>query len=119
LVVASSARKIIRSVVSSTLENDYSLSMSEEEKKPVADQPGDGENEKRTKGNRSRFAPRGSGGTTKFEGRCNDLKGHIYDCANTAKAADMYTKTTREIIEYIGRTFKYSSGLCQGYGITC
>jgi hypothetical protein len=31
--------------------------MSEEEKKPAADQPGDGENEKRAKGNRNRFPP--------------------------------------------------------------
>ena len=44
----------------------------------------------------------------KFEGRCEDLKGHIYDCSDS-KQADMCTKTTREIAEYIGRTYKYGS----------
>jgi hypothetical protein len=89
--------------------------MSEEEKKPAAEQPADSENEKQVKGNWNHFMPKGSANTSKmFEGRCNDLKGYIYDCANTAKAADMYTKTTREIIEYIGCTFKYSSDLVKG-----
>ena len=41
----------------------------------------------------------------KFEGRCEDLAGHIYDMANAKQAADMYTKTTREIAEYVGRTY--------------
>jgi hypothetical protein len=45
--------------------------------------------------------------TPKFEGKCNDLKGHIYDCTNILQA-DQYTKTTKEIAEYIGRTFKFS-----------
>jgi hypothetical protein len=42
----------------------------------------------------------------KFEGECNDLKGHIYDCTNM-RQADQYTKTTKEIVEYIGHTFKF------------
>lgn len=44
----------------------------------------------------------------KFEGKCDDLKGYIYDCAD-AKQADAYTKTTKEIAEYVGRTYKYGS----------
>jgi len=89
--------------------------MSNEEKKPATEPPADNENEKRTKGYRNRFSQKGSTSTSNtFEGRCDDLKGHIYDCANTTKAADMYTKTTREIIEYIGRTFKYSTDLVKG-----
>jgi Reverse transcriptase (RNA-dependent DNA polymerase)/Zinc knuckle len=46
---------------------------------------------------------------SKFEGRCDDLKGHIYDYANPRQAADQYTKTTREICEYVGRTYKYGA----------
>ena len=41
--------------------------------------------------------------SNQFEGRCEDLKGHIYDSAD-ARQADQYTKTTREIAEFIGRT---------------
>ena len=48
------------------------------------------------------FAPR----TPKFEGKCADLKGHIYD-ASDARQSDQYMKTTREISEYVGRTYKY------------
>ena len=48
------------------------------------------------------FAPR----TPKFEGKCPDLKGHIYD-ASDSRQSDQYMKTTREIAEYVGRTYKY------------
>jgi hypothetical protein len=48
------------------------------------------------------FAPR----APKFEGRCTDLKGHIYDCSDV-RQSDQYTKTTKEIAEYVGRTYKY------------
>ena len=44
----------------------------------------------------------------KFEGKCEDLKGHIYDCAD-ARQSDMFIKTTREIAEFVGRTYKYGS----------
>ena len=44
----------------------------------------------------------------KFEGRCDDLKGYIYDC-NDSKQADAYAKTTKEVAEYVGRTFKYGN----------
>jgi len=54
---------------------------------------------------RDQQAPR----TSKFEGRCEDLKGHVYDYANPRQAADQYTKTTHEICEYVGRTYKYGA----------
>jgi hypothetical protein len=47
------------------------------------------------------FIPR----APKFEGKCNDLKGHIYDCSN-ARQSDQFMKTTKEIAEYVGRTYK-------------
>lgn len=42
---------------------------------------------------------------TKFEGKCDDLKGYIYDCSDS-RQADQFTKTTKEIQEYVGRTFR-------------
>lgn len=41
----------------------------------------------------------------KFEGRCNDLNGHVYHYPSP----DQYTKTTRKICEYIGQTYKYGA----------
>ena len=43
--------------------------------------------------------------TSKFEGRCDDLKGHVYDCSNPRQAADEFTRTTREIAEYTGMKY--------------
>jgi hypothetical protein len=48
------------------------------------------------------FAPR----TPKFEGKCADLKGHVYDCSDV-RQSDQYTKTTKEIAEFVGRTYTY------------
>ena len=42
---------------------------------------------------------------TKFEGRCDDLKGHIYDYSES-KNADQFVTTTKEIKNYVGRTYK-------------
>jgi hypothetical protein len=42
----------------------------------------------------------------RFEGRCDDLKGHVYDSID-ARQADQYTKMTREIAEFLGRTYKF------------
>jgi hypothetical protein len=50
------------------------------------------------------FVPR----APKFEGKCSDLKGYIYDCSD-ARQSDQFMKTTREIAEYVGRTYKYGS----------
>jgi pyridoxal/pyridoxine/pyridoxamine kinase len=43
----------------------------------------------------------------KFEGRGDEFTGHIYDYANSRQAADQFTKTTREICDYVGWTYKY------------
>jgi hypothetical protein len=42
----------------------------------------------------------------RIEGKCVDLKGFIYDCSDS-KQADIFTKTTKEVAEYVGRTYKY------------
>jgi len=43
---------------------------------------------------------------SRFEGRCDELKTHVYDAIDIHQA-DQYIKTTREICDYIGRTYKY------------
>ena len=43
----------------------------------------------------------------KFEGRVPELMGHIYDCS--FKQTDAYTRTTKEIAEYAGRTYKFGN----------
>ena len=46
----------------------------------------------------------------KFEGKCDDLKGYIYYCSD-ARQADLFAKTTKEIAEYVGRTYKYGGDI--------
>ena len=42
----------------------------------------------------------------RFEGKCDELKGHVYDCTNI-RQADQYARTTKEISEYAGRAFRF------------
>jgi hypothetical protein len=60
--------------------------------------------------NKKHFSPQKAATTgpqfTKFKGRCKELKGHIYDCSN-ARQLDLFTKTTKEIVFYAGRTYTY------------
>jgi hypothetical protein len=44
----------------------------------------------------------------KFEGKNEDLRGHICDCSD-ARQSDVFVKTTKEISEYVGSNFKYGS----------
>jgi hypothetical protein len=41
-----------------------------------------------------------------FEGQCEELKMHVYD-ATDIRQADQFIKSTREICDYICRTYKY------------
>jgi hypothetical protein len=43
---------------------------------------------------------------TRFIGRCEELNGNIYDC-NDSRQADQYSIMTKEVAEYIGRTYRY------------
>jgi hypothetical protein len=73
-------------------------------------QTGGGQGQRRRQGARRGQPQRDSAPqVSKFEGRCEDLSGHIYDYANPRQAADQFTKTTREICEYLGRTYKYGA----------
>jgi hypothetical protein len=51
--------------------------------------------------------------TMNFEGKCDDLSGYIYNCADPKQAADMYTNTMKEISKYVGRTYKYRGEMRQ------
>ena len=46
----------------------------------------------------------------KFEGKCEDLNGAIFDCAES-KMADTFVKTKKELSAYCGRTFKYGGDI--------
>jgi hypothetical protein len=43
---------------------------------------------------------------TKFEGRCKDLEGHVYDISG-AQQANQYMKTTEEIGLYVGQHYSH------------
>ena len=45
----------------------------------------------------------------KFDGRCDDLKGYIYDCTGNQQA-DMFIKTCQQVPEYAGKSFKNYPG---------
>ena len=64
------------------------------------DSSGSGGNKKRQGYQKPAGVPR----QAKFEGKCEALKGHVYDCSD-ARQADQFTKTTKEIAEYVGRTY--------------
>jgi hypothetical protein len=61
------------------------------------------------KNNQSRAYKKPTEKDTQFEGKCDDLAGYTYHCSDSRLAADMYTKTTKEIAEHVGRTFKYGA----------
>ena len=46
----------------------------------------------------------------KFKGRCEELKGCIYDCSDP-RQADMFAKTTKEVAEYASWMCKYSANI--------
>ena len=46
----------------------------------------------------------------KFEGKCANLKGHIYNCSDS-RQLDQFMKTTKEIAKYVGRTYKYGGDI--------
>ena len=58
--------------------------------------------------NRNRAPGTSNKNTPKFEGKCGELKNHIFEY-NHYKQADQHVNTKREIEEYIGRTYKYGT----------
>ena len=47
---------------------------------------------------------------TKFEGRCEDLKGHIFDCTDS-RDADTFCNTKKEVAIYIGSKYDYGADI--------
>jgi hypothetical protein len=45
-----------------------------------------------------------------FQGRCEDLKGHIFDCVD-GRHADQYAVTMKEIAPYIGTKYTYGADI--------
>jgi hypothetical protein len=70
--------------------------------------PGKGAGKGNNNQNKRGQAPRPVFRQPKFEGRCDDLKGHIYDCRGGSQA-DQYAKTTKEIGNYVGWTYKHGA----------
>ena len=54
-----------------------------------------------------RGQPQDQSRTIKFEGWCEELSGHVYNYINLHKAMDQLAKTTKEVCESIGCTYKY------------
>jgi len=75
--------------------------MNKLEEKPLENGSGAAERKKPANGNgnnsRAPFVNK-----AKFEGDCDDLKGHIYDC-NDSKKADLFIKTNKKLSEYVGK----------------
>jgi plasmid stabilization system protein ParE len=65
-------------------------------------------NDRRNRFNRRAWSSSSHLWTQRFEGKCEELKGHIFDSAD-ARQADQYTKTIKENVEYVGRTYKYGT----------
>lgn len=85
------------------------------DKKPVLESS---EKTKRTSRRRGTRKPNGGSTTSsgamtvprqpKFEGSEEKLNGHIYDCSDM-RQSDMYAKTTKEIVGYVGREYRYGA----------
>jgi hypothetical protein len=71
---------------------------------------------KSSNSNKQRYRRRGSRKPTmapgrpvtrqpKFKYKCEEPKGHIYDCSD-ARQSDIFVKTTKELAKYVGQTFK-------------
>ena len=59
----------------------------------------------------SKSTYRGSMENTKFDGKCDDLKGYIYDCSDS-KQSDIIATTTKEVTRQVGQTYKYGGDMC-------
>jgi hypothetical protein len=60
--------------------------------------------------NYNRFQQKKGNQETKFDGRCDDIKGFVFDCADS-KQADRYNTTMREITAYAGRNYYYGGDI--------
>jgi hypothetical protein len=62
------------------------------------------------RGSSSNHQPTTAKADPKFQGRNEDLKGHVFDCADD-KQADQYAVTMKDIAEYIGSNYAYGADI--------
>jgi hypothetical protein len=74
--------------------------------KPAIVKSGDSQDKKLSKKGTNTSRP------AKFEGRCDDLKCHVYDFGEH-KSADLFITTTKEIANHVGRTYKCGGDLAE------
>ena len=68
-------------------------------------------------GGRGRRNASNTSNQPRFEGREPSLRGYIYDFTGE-RAPDQYIKTTKEVINYVGRTYtKYTSDFTQAMSV--
>ena len=66
---------------------------------------GNGDNKSSDNKRRNRGKNGGNGSGTKFEGKCEDLKGYVYDVQH-GNATESFQKTTQEIAEYVSKEYE-------------
>jgi hypothetical protein len=74
--------------------------------KPAIVKSGDSQDKKFAKKGTNTVRP------AKFEGRCDDLKSHVYDYGEH-RSADLFIVTTKEIANHVGRTYKCGGDLAE------
>jgi hypothetical protein len=67
----------------------------------------EGGDAKKSKSNLSK-GPYKHASSIKFEGSCDDLKGHIFDCSDV-KQSDIFAEITKAIAIYVGTKYKYGA----------
>lgn len=81
------------------------------------DTGGGGNGKGNTKGPRPSYPPRrmNNSSRSKFQGNCDALKGHIFDCSGYGQA-DQFTKTLEMITNYVGREFSEGNTMSKAVG---
>jgi hypothetical protein len=74
--------------------------------KPATVKSGDSQDKKLAKKTTNTIRPE------KFEGRCDDLKSHVYDFREH-RSADLFIVTTKEIANHVGCTYKCGGDLAE------
>ena len=47
----------------------------------------------------------------KFKGGYEEMKGNVFECPEEGKVTLQYTNTTKELIRYVNKTFKYADDM--------
>ena len=80
------------------------------EKKVKQEHHEDASNFKKKRDKKGFRKPNNSPRQVKFEGDCEDLAGHIYECSNI-KQADIFIATTKKIAIHVSQKYTYGSDI--------